>query len=343
MLPLNYIKSRCLKLRNLTLQKLPRYARYSYKKGLFNFHCATYHGTGRKHKTEDKYREGKVIYTFDQYTQATQKIGQLKLFINELEFMKRHLPPDDSTVVYVGAGPGNHLVILCDLFPTINFELYDDPQYGWADGLADLDNVTIHNQFFDNNEALQYAGMENLYLWSDIRTDADDDEEIHQNMMDQQQWVHTCTPVWSQLKFRLPFPHDSVAKLLDYIYTYQDGYLYYQAYNGPNSTEMRLEVPESMILEEMHVKLRKFDDYLASWNRFFRIRPRTDLNADRALRLFKCKCNDCSRAARIIFLYKGNDREIIYRYIYYLRKIALLDYNIGSDVLKLNKKLAGLQ
>jgi hypothetical protein len=124
--------------------------------------------------------------------------GQLKLLITEIQFLTLYWNPKDipnPTVIYVGAAPGHHIIILLDLFRNINFILYD-PR-GFDVRLRDHPRVTIKKEFFTDAHAEYYrnkidAEEKNPYFFiCDIRSsnyvktgdDTDDEEEEEKEVM----------------------------------------------------------------------------------------------------------------------------------------------------------------
>ena len=71
----------------------------------------------------------------ERYSKRTTKVtnvihwGQRKLLLTEIEFLTMYFEKktnDKPTyVIYAGAAPGNHILYLSKLFPTVHFELYD--------------------------------------------------------------------------------------------------------------------------------------------------------------------------------------------------------------------------
>jgi hypothetical protein len=73
---------------------------------------------------------------------------------------------DKPIVVYAGAAPGNHIPILSDLFPEIEFHLYDPAPFK----INPSNKIKIYNQYFLDKDALDWKNKDNVYFISDIRT-----------------------------------------------------------------------------------------------------------------------------------------------------------------------------
>ena len=88
----------------------------------------TFYGNVHKHKmfrtlslsTEKFDYRSKVVPK-----KSTQHWGQRKLFLTELDFLTRYLNHSSNKVLYVGASPGTHLLMILELFPQLELILYD--------------------------------------------------------------------------------------------------------------------------------------------------------------------------------------------------------------------------
>ena len=176
--------------------------------------------------------------------------GQRKLLLCEMFFLTKihelKLVKPESIVVYVGAGPGHHLLHLIKLFPQFQYHLYDTR---FDEELLKLTNVKTHLQFFTHKDCEKYKDK-NIIFISDIRHPSVGDfgepspaqnPIIIRDQKMQEEWVRIIKPYVSLLKFRLPWLES------DQPYEYLDGQVYVQPYAPGNSTETRLLVtdPES--------------------------------------------------------------------------------------------------
>ncbi len=164
-------------------------------------------------------------------------LGQFKLFFSELIFLSIHSKPGDR-IVYVGAASGYHIGKLADLFPDVNFDLWDPRDFD----IDERPNIKKYQQLFTNADAEKYKYIENerILFMCDIRNlkvgklkkDLDKmDEVIDDDMKFQMEWCQIIRPYYAYLKFRLPYmiPHTK----------YLTGTIYLQPY-APFSTENRL-------------------------------------------------------------------------------------------------------
>jgi len=168
--------------------------------------------------------------------------GQRKLYLSELEFIIDHykLFDDDSQkiIVYAGAAPGSHIPHLADLFPDIQFNLYDPNPFRHYK----RSNIADYNEYFTDEVAKQYEDVDNVMFISDIRT-ADptklSPEEVEEYVQRDQQmqwdWYKIINPIKAMFKFRCPYTPGK--------YKYMSGKIYLQVWSPLSSSETRL-VPD---------------------------------------------------------------------------------------------------
>lgn len=201
-------------------------------------------------------------------------LGQLKLFTNELVFVLQHCYSDASEkrkqIVYIGAGPGNHLVILTRMFPTIEWHLFDvrfDPE------LSKIKNVKLFRRYFDEEDVKNYSSIQeknvvDLYLISDIRNlsydsggwSLEEELKVMEDMELQKNWVQSIKPKFSMLKFRLPFPEKEVIAKVGESVFYLDGIIYKQPWARSKSIETRLVVPCEYKMKKWN--LRQYEEQM---------------------------------------------------------------------------------
>ena len=186
--------------------------------------------------------------------EMTTKHGQLKNFVSELQFITMYWDPvkiPKLTVLYIGAGPGHHLVTLIRMFPTINWELYDLQQF--AKGLYDLPNVTMYEKYFEPEDFPRYSMRNDVFLICDIRNltysqggktrwSWNNEKKALDDMKLQESWVLAIRPMYAYLKFRLPYAEKEVLTRLGKTWEYLDGLVYVQPWIGHTSSETRLIV-----------------------------------------------------------------------------------------------------
>ncbi len=160
--------------------------------------------------------------------------GQLKLMLTEVEFLTLVLKENPTLpiyMIYAGAAPGNHILYLSELFPTVHFELYDPNNFQ----IQDTDMIKTHVQFFRDEDAKQWNVSDKYVVFvSDIRTEPATEEMVMRDMEMQKGWYQMMNPELSMFKFRLPWSPGSTP--------YLEGEIYIQPFPGPTSTETRLIV-----------------------------------------------------------------------------------------------------
>lgn len=183
------------------------------------------------HPTIDNLKRLKY-FTKPDWLRINIHLGQRKLLCSEVEFITL-VGKRESTIVYAGSAPGYHTVLLAQMFPRCKFILYDPLDF--SEELNGLPNVEIHQEFFTDDIARKYRNKNVLFI-SDIRTVSEDTAETggdHEfNMEQQRKWVEIMEPIYSMLKFKLPWKPGKTKYLAGRIYT--------QAWSPPASAETRL-------------------------------------------------------------------------------------------------------
>ncbi|QKF93553.1 mRNA cap-specific nucleoside 2-O-methyltransferase [Fadolivirus algeromassiliense] len=195
-------------------------------------------------------------------------LGQLKLLISEIMFLSK-IAKKGNKVLYIGAAEGFHITKLSDMFPDLSFDLWDPRKFD----LELRSNIKLFNKFFTDNDALQYIKeKDNLLLITDIRnieigkidnTTQKGNDKIDKFIIDdnnrQLNWIKTINPIYSFIKFRLPYGKGKTK--------YFNGKIYLQCYSGL-TTETRLMTNKYDSFEEYdHTE---FDEKLAYFNCFIR-------------------------------------------------------------------------
>ena len=183
--------------------------------------------------------------------------GQRKLLLSLVSFLSKYTKNLDSPIlIYVGAAPGVNIGICTNLFPSVEWHLYDPARFAISTDVRR--NVFIYQKYFDDETAKYWAERRkgrNLIFISDIRTadytkakDLNENEDnIELDMRMQRTWVEIIKPEVSQLKFRLSYVLDEREKE----YEYFDGVIYKQAFCPQTSTETRLIFSD--------IKYKKYD------------------------------------------------------------------------------------
>jgi len=149
----------------------------------------------------------------DSLKDANKHWGQLKLFLSEVAHLANYID-DYDIIVYAGAAPGIHIVLLTELFPHKRFFLFD-PNPIWDVRLREKRNVVIRTGFFDDTEAHRLSKFNTRYfLISDIRNldigeakrhgdERGQDNIVENDMNIQFGFWHQLQPDIALFKFRL--------------------------------------------------------------------------------------------------------------------------------------------
>jgi hypothetical protein len=177
--------------------------------------------------------------------------GQRKLLLSEIKFLSSH--SGILRVDYAGAAPGDHILLLSELFPHITFHLYDILDFS----IKETDHIFIHQELFSVPNDTRGA-----VLISDIRSAKEKvptSAEVIYDMMLQQEWSDHYE--FSSLKFRLPFD----VRFFDY----KLGSINLQAWSRPRSTEVRLFTYRKAPLKRYDV--REHEEKMAEFQDICRI------------------------------------------------------------------------
>ena len=169
--------------------------------------------------------------------------GQRKLCLTLVQFLTlfwdpKKVPKPD--VVYAGAAPGNNIAIVSQLFPEVEFHLYDPRPFK----IKPTEKIHIYQQYFTDKTAREWANRSDVYFVSDIRT-ADytkeknldkNEEEILDDMMAQMRWYIIIGPVHGHFKLRPPYTGGNRPSEIEYL----AGYIFKQPWAPQTSTEARL-------------------------------------------------------------------------------------------------------
>lgn len=184
--------------------------------------------------------------------------GQRKLLLSEIEFfINEHKKFDKNKkkiVLYIGASTGIrsvHTYTLITLFPEFEYHLYDSSDFFPL--LKELKNVKIFKRWFTEKDIPKYKNG-NVFLISDIRNPIIGvfkkqkdfrkmNEVVLEDMNLQKFFYEQINPKSALLKFRLPWDDEKIQ--------YLDGEIYFQVWQGFDSTETRL-VPNG--------KLKKYNN-----------------------------------------------------------------------------------
>jgi len=202
--------------------------------------------------------------------------GQRKLLMTELFLLLNFYPKiceetGEKHLVYVGAGPGNHIPFITEVFKEITFHLYD-----LKFSFNPFPNTVFYRKFFDDQEAYKWTGKTCIFL-SDIRNPEFKKESIYmetmerlveEDMINQKRWVEIIRPKLFMLKFRLPyyFGEGITKETFDYL----DGQILKQPYAKTSSTETRLIGTQNDIKDKEY-DIKKYEEQMFFHNRRIRV------------------------------------------------------------------------
>ena len=169
--------------------------------------------------------------------------GQRKLLLTVLQFITYFWDPikvPKPICCYAGSAPGLNIEVISELYPEIEFHLYDPNPFK----VKKSKMIHLYRQYFTDKDATKWAKRNDILFISDIRTadytkakDLDDNEnQIMRDMMNQMKWYNIIKPVQAHLKFRLPYTGGSRPSEMEYL----DGILFKQPWAPETSTECRL-------------------------------------------------------------------------------------------------------
>jgi hypothetical protein len=211
--------------------------------------------------------------------------GQRKLMLTEVLYLARygHL---SNTIVYAGAAPGTHILLLMELFPNHTFILWDPVRFDTRLEKLQSDRLELHNTYFTDDSALLYAGSNVIFI-SDIRSEIKGfeafEEGVKKNNIDQRLWIQIMNPVMNSLKFRIPFTHKGP-------YQYLDGTVYLQPWAPEHSAETRLVTDGK---SERTYDPIMFENELYYYNNVVREFGHFQHEINTNLVEGLCYCNDC--------------------------------------------------
>jgi hypothetical protein len=202
--------------------------------------------------------------------------GQRKLHLSEIEFLtiyydEYHKKGKKVILVYAGAAAGTHLIHLSEMFPEVQFKLYDPRPFD--KNLDTVKQIETFNQLFLDEDAKQWNSKEypntDILLVSDIRTgepgkmtSGEVNERVSTDHEWQKNWYRLIKPTLTLLKFRLPWDTGKTP--------YLEGDIYIQVWAPHTSTETRLLVkgPNAKIVQYDNTK---YEEQLMYFNNISRV------------------------------------------------------------------------
>lgn len=178
--------------------------------------------------------------------------GQLKLLITELQFFNSFwgdITIPNPVVLYIGASPGSHIYILSQLYPWMEYHLYDSQDLDKR--LLTQNNIKFYQKNFDANDAEEWSGKnKNLFVILDLRnskyrkqlTQEEKDEIIVNDLNFQKEILRTIKPVKSLLRLRFPknFKPDSSLGEDGSHFSFFDGIAFRQGFTDLDTNEFAL-------------------------------------------------------------------------------------------------------
>lgn len=244
-----------------------------YTKRLFNeelrqkdpyakeFTLKNYYNKKLERVLTDKAKQWKYS-EIDELLKSTLHLGQRKLLLSEIDFLTDFSKKGD-VVIYAGASPGNHIAILVDMFPDLEYICIDPREFSQElvkKSKCNNFKITLIQEYFTDEMATNFSKKyKNILFISDIRTEAIN-KEVIENMKAQARWHKLINSQISMLKLRFPFGENRMK--------YLDGEIRFQAFEKSESTETRLIVKKNS--KEKDYDIRKYEGQMYHFNRFTR-------------------------------------------------------------------------
>ena len=296
--------------------------------GMDNRHC-TYYSTDARAALEhtDVIRLDtcyKTPYDPAFASKTNVHIGQRKLMLSEIQLLTRYYAnaanKRGAVVLYVGAAPGTHLILLSIMFPTAAFVLYDGAKYDPVlKNYPDIYEIHEGKDGFVTTDVIRRIkykyDSKSLVFVSDIRLGNEDrdlfETAVAKDMVLQQEWVEILKPNMSLLKFRLPYnmKHGDAMK-------YFKGDLLYGVWPKPSSGESRLLVEQKDIRTKVKYDFKEYEETMAFHNKYRRPYCFGPSDVSHAIKRYVegkdnayCPCYDCVSELTILHTYAKTMRQ----------------------------------
>jgi hypothetical protein len=230
-------------------------------------------------------------------------LGQRKLLLSEIQFLNEYYKKntEDPTLLYVGAAPGTHLLLLHVLFPKVKFVLYDGAKFDIK--LKKFPSIfEIHEGetgFFTSDLCRKLKMGDNLLLVSDIRLgEADFQAGVARDMFMQKEWVEILKPKMSLLKFRMPYSMKHGEKM-----SYFKGKILYGIFAKPTSGETRLLVHQKDISKDVLYDFKQYEESMFFHNKYERpycFEEASNFKKYISEKALYCPCYDCIAELKVI-------------------------------------------
>ncbi len=220
--------------------------------------------------------------------------GQRKLGMVLLDFLIHYWDPKDvpkPVVLYVGAAPGDNIAFVSQLFPEVEWHLYDPREFTIKEGkdvsvfraedeissdkFKKINVYTGDVGFFTDKTAEEWKVInlksKSVFLVSDIRNVYEDQHDYYMrektradDMDAQMKWLQIINPVRAHLKFVLPKPANGDIEVSAPFFRYMPGTVRIQLWLNPFSYETRF-VPEDYY-EEVDWDVQRYYEQLYDFN-----------------------------------------------------------------------------
>lgn len=263
--------------------------------------------------------------------------GQLKLFLSELRFLTEFATKSEKPIklVYAGAAPGIHLPYLANLFPTVQFVLYDPREFcddvftKWNIYVPDRNgsrgirfNKSLANRMggehvdFLGNYTMHIKAYKLLFI-SDIRSGDSDDPKCdfekccQSDMNAQMDWIRIMRPAASMVKFRLPYAPGNTG----YLAPIDDEHLWFGVFAPRGSTELRLVTgPECAMRKYDNLAVEERAYYFNNFTRVAQYGGSANIISSSAhlkkIAMGMDNCWDCCAMRKICYTYLSQKYEV---------------------------------
>lgn len=246
-------------------------------------------------------------------------IGQRKLLLSEIQCLTRwqqehsDLVDKGPIVLYVGAAPGTHLLLLSRMFPNAYFMLYDgakfDRQLERYPQTFELNQTFVTTDLIKTLKKRRFTSpftASRLVFISDIRLGAADahsfESGVTRDMQMQEEWMEILRPSMSLLKFRMSY-HLKHGEAI----SYTKGDILYGIWPKETSGETRLLVRQRDIGTKQTYDFKYYEQSMFFHNKYARPYCFTEAQHDKILKSFVfadknnyCPCYDCMAELRTL-------------------------------------------
>lgn len=271
---------------------------------LKNRHCAYYNDEKDLDFKETVDFSKREPYDPDYKSVTNVHMGQRKLLLSEIQLLTKYYKKYDEhpTVLYIGAAPGTHLLLLSSLFPEVKFILYDGAKFD-INLKKQPDIFEIHEEMF-TDEICATTSCD--ILISDIRLGADNREEfengVFRDMNLQKTWVEVLKAKMSLLKFRMSYQLKAGEKI-----KYLKGDLLYGIWPKSQSAETRLLVHKKDIKKIVDYDFTSYEQSMFFHNKYNRAFCQKNIPDEFKKYIIEdniyCSCYDCMSELMILYKY----------------------------------------